>query len=130
MRQVVERFHLCVEDVPSWEEDEEAATHYVGALSRDFMRSGTGEGPSLEVMYLETERDPSSVGEGGEERGVEAGLGQGPSKTEATFNVTKHEASSPQDLVCFIASGPRAQRLFNVSDFLSMQFREKLPKNL
>ncbi|KAF6755958.1 hypothetical protein DFP72DRAFT_990005 [Ephemerocybe angulata] len=103
MRRVLERFQVRIEDVPSWEEDAEAAANYVAPLSRDFMRCGLGDGLSRETLYRGTEIGPS-MGEGeggraGEERGRVEIEEHGSSSHEVNlFNVTEHEASSPQEL--------------------------------
>ena len=109
MRQVLERYQLRIEDVPSWEEDLDAAANYVATLSRDFMRGGLGEN-HIEDLYRGMGRCVSIDEEGGEEEGEEGGnvemeQDDGFSKQVTPFNVTEHEAALPQDLVCFTHFG-------------------------
>lgn len=111
MRQVLERHQLRIEDVPSWEEDPDAAANYVATLSRDFMRCGLGQN-HIQDLYRGMGRCVPIDEEGGEEEGEEGGnvemeQDDAFSKQVTPFNVTEHEAALPQDLVCFTHFGTR-----------------------
>ena len=121
MRAVVERFQLRLEDLPPWD-DEQASANYVAKLSRDFMRCGAGEVESQHALYLGTDRAISIDEE--EEVGQEDendGSGQGSSSKKASFNVVEHEATSPQELVCYPCWRPRVPKSIQfISDVSSM----------
>lgn len=110
MRQVVEGYQLRIEDVPSWEEDSNAAANYVAPLSRDFMRCGIAEDYIHDLyrgMGSCISLDEGDDEEGAEGESVEMEQDDEFSKQVEPFNVTEHEAASPQDLVCFTEFGTR-----------------------
>ena len=121
MRAVLERFQLRIEDLPHWA-DEQASANYVAKLSRDFMRCGAGEVESQHALYLGTGRaiaidEEEEVEQEDENDGSE----QGSSLKKTSFNVAEHEATSPQELVCYPCCQPRVPKSIRfISDFLSI----------
>jgi hypothetical protein len=101
MRLMLDRFQLRVEDVPSWEEDEEAALNYVAPLSRDFMRYGMSDVASQEALYRCEPRSSTAKNEEGEE--VEMGGVQATTRWASPFNAKAHETPLVQELVCFFS---------------------------
>lgn len=69
-RRVLSKYHISLEDVPSWE-DGPACHAYVAPLSRDFIRYGVGTVHSLESLlpeqrtkeFMETAKDEVKISE-------------------------------------------------------------------
>ena len=96
--EVLERYQIRLEDVPSLEED--ASGGYVAKLSRDFARSGLGEVLESDYLASDDSDDVESMG-GQDEGGQDENRSEGGMEDEKTvsFNEQGHEAASPSDLV-------------------------------
>lgn len=57
MKLIAEKYHLKLEDLPSWEEDEVACQRYKAKLSRDFQRFVVGEVHSMESLVPDESDD-------------------------------------------------------------------------